>query len=886
MHRRLLSITALAFVAATSDSASAYAVSTPDALPFTQLPRTVKPLHYDIAITPDAAASTFAAQASIDIDVLEPTTSITLNAADLAFQRVQLRSKTGATKAWKTFTASIHADNDAQTARFDFGRKLAKGHYTLAIDYSGLVNTQAAGLFALDYDTPAGRKRALYTQFENSDARRMIPSWDEPAYKATYTLHVIAPTGQMAISNMPVARQKNLADGRSEIDFAPSPNMSSYLLFFALGDFDRVTATFGKTELGVVTRKGVSNQAAFVLDAARDILKEYNDYFGVPYPLPKLDNVAAPGNSQFFGAMENWGAIFTFEHSMLLDPAFSTVNDKQDVFETVAHEMAHQWFGDLVTMRWWDDLWLNEGFATWMESRMTARLHPEWDTRPAAVSSAQHAMEEDALSTTHAIVQHIDTVEQASQAFDAITYSKGEAVIHMLEGYVGEDAWRAGVRAYMQAHAYGNTTSDDLWREIDRAAGQPVSEIAHDFTLQPGVPLIRVDDVQCIDGQSLVTLTQSEFSVGQPDKKPLQWHVPVIAQVLGSPQMTRAVVADGKATLHLPGCGPVLVNAGQSGYFHTQYADAQLHALMAAFPGLSPVDQLGILGDSWAFGLAGTRPIGNFLDLAKATPVDADPKVWAKIIGAFSRIHHGFHQKPEEQKAFDAFAVAQLAPVFAKVGWNPKAEEQDAIANLRSELIEALASFGDAGVITEAHRLFAVQASDPASVPVALRRAVIDVIGTNADANAWDALHESARKEQSPLVKEQMYDLLASAMEDAQAKRALELALTDEPGATTSAEMISRVALSHPDMAFDFAIAHLGQVSRLVDSSSRSRYLPSLASHSSDPAIIGKLNAYADANLAPSARHDVEIAIAMVKLRIQERSSSQAAIHDWLHSVQ
>jgi aminopeptidase N len=521
-----------------------------------------------------------------------------------------------------------------------------------------------------------------------------------------------------------------------------------------------------------------------------------------------------------------------------------------------------------------------------MESRMTARLHPEWDTRPAAVSSAQHAMEEDALSTTHPIVQHIHTVEQASQAFDAITYSKGEAVISMLESYVGEDAWRTGVRAYMKAHAYGNTTSDDLWREIDRAAGQPVSTIAHDFTLQPGVPLIRVDDVQCVDGHSVVTLTQSEFSVDQPNKKALQWHVPVIAQVAGSSQMMRTVVADGKATLQLPGCGPVLVNAGQSGYFHTQYADSQLHALMAAFPSLSPADQLGILGDSWAFGLAGARPIGDFLDLTKATPVDADPQVWGKIIAAFSRIHHGFNQKPEEQKAFDAFAVARLTPVFAKVGWMPKADDMDAIDNLRSQLIEALASFGDADVIAEARRLYAIQAGDPASVPVALRRVAIDVIGSNADATAWDALHELARKEQSPLLKEQMYDLLASAKDDAQAKRALELALTDEPGATTSAAMISRVAASHPDMAFDFAIAHLGQVSRLVDSSSRSRYLPSLASGSSDPAIIGKLNAYADANLAPTARHDVEIAIAMVKLRIQERGSSQVGINNWLHSVQ
>ncbi len=884
MHRRLLAAAALAFItSASSPLYAAYTPDTSDSLTFTQLPRTVKPLSYDIAITPDADKSTFAAKVNIDIEIVEPTSTITLNAADLHFQRVQLRGKSAAGKA---DTATVTTDNDAQTANFDFGHKLAKGRYTLAIDYSGVINTQAAGFFSLDYDTAAGRKRALFTQFENSDARRMIPSWDEPGYKATFTLHVIAPADQMAIANMPVAKQTKLAGGRKQFDFAPSPKMSSYLLFFALGDFERVTAAAGKTEVGVVTRKGASGQATFVLDSSRNILKEYNDYFGVPYPLPKLDNVAAPGNSQFFGAMENWGAIFTFEHSMLLDPEFSTARDKEGVFETVAHEMAHQWFGDLVTMRWWDDLWLNEGFATWMESRMTARLHPEWDTRPAWVSSAQRAMDEDSLSTTHPIVQHIATVEQASQAFDGITYAKGEAVIRMLENYVGEETWKKGVRAYMQAHAYGNTTSDDLWREIDRAAGESVSTIAHDYTLQPGVPLIKVGDVQCIDGQSQVTLTQSEFNVDQPNKKPLQWHVPVIAQVIGQTQTTRAVVADGKATLHVPGCGTVLVNAGQSGYFHTQYADAQLRALIAAFPTLPPADQLGLLGDSWAMGSSGAQPLGNFLDLAKAAPIDADPQVWSKIIGSFNGIHHSFQQKPDEQKVFDAFAIARLKPLFVKIGWKAGATELDVIGNLRAHLIETLADFGDVDVIAEAHRLYAQQATDPASVPVALRRVVIEVIGTHADAKDWDALHAKAMKEQSPLVKQQLYDLLASAKDEVLAKRALELALSDEPGATTGAAMVSRVAALHPDMAFDFAIAHLDQVERLVDNSSRSRYLPSLASGSADPAIIAKLNAYADAHLASSARHDVEIAIATVKLRIQERGGRQQEINSWLRSVQ
>jgi aminopeptidase N len=518
MHRTLISAAVLALAGLSAQPAVAAPAAAPIARATTQLPRSVRPTHYDVALTPDAARSTFAGKVTITLEVLNPTASITLNATDLAFSRVTLAPATGGAP----ITATASVDAAGQTATFTFAHPVAKGHYRLALDYQGLIGQQAVGLFSLDYDTAAGKKRALYTQFENSDARRMIPSWDEPAYKASFTLEATVPAGQMAVSNMPIATTTVLPDGRSLVKFAATPKMSTYLLFFGLGEFERATAMAGGTEVGVVTTKGGAKQAAFALDASKAILGEYNDYFGVAYPLPKLDNIAAPGRSQFFGAMENWGAIFTFEYAMLLDPAISTQLDKQGVFATAAHEMAHQWFGDLVTMQWWDDLWLNEGFASWMESRMTARLHPEWNTALSAVNVREHAMARDSVATTHPVVQHVDTVEQASQAFDEITYSKGESVIRMLENYVGPEAWRNGVRAYMRAHAYKNTVSDDLWREIEKAAGKPVTGIAHDFTLQPGVPLIRVDGAACKGSNTSIELTQAEFSRDRPDKKALR----------------------------------------------------------------------------------------------------------------------------------------------------------------------------------------------------------------------------------------------------------------------------------------------------------------------------------------------------------------------------
>jgi aminopeptidase N len=880
MHRNLITAAVAAALALLSaPGAIAAPASAPAAhATTTQLPRGVAPTHYDVSITPDAKAGTFAAKVAIGVDVQAPTSSITLNAVDLKFASATLTPAAGG----KPQSARITVDAAAQTATFTFPQQIAQGAYQLSLDYTGMIGTQAVGLFSLDYDSPAGKERALYTQFENSDARRVIPSWDEPAYKATFTLDAVIPTGQMAVSNMPVTKEEDIGGGKTRVRFAPTPKMSTYLLFFGLGDFERARMTADGTELGVVTRKGGAAQAEFALASSKAVLREYNDYFGVRYPLPKLDNVAGPGRSQFFGAMENWGAIFTFEYAMLVDPAFSTQADRQGVFATAAHEMAHQWFGDLVTMSWWDDLWLNEGFASWMESRTTARLHPEWNTGLQAVNGRDRAMLRDSLATTHPIVQHVETVEQASQAFDDITYQKGEAVIRMLEAYVGETGWRNGVRAYIKAHAYGNTVSDDLWKSVEKASRKPVAALAHDFTLQPGVPLIRVTEISCKNGSTSIRLAQDEFSRDQPDKKPLSWHVPVIAQVLGASKDARTIVAGGKGTMTLPGCGPVVVNAGQSGYYRTLYAPKDFASLASSFDKLAPIDQLGMLSDSWALGLAGMQNAASFLELAAATPLSGDPQVWGRIAQVFGGIHTLYEGDPARQKRFDGYAASRLAPVMAQVGWVPRAGETATSANLRERLIATLGDLGDAATIGEARRRYAAMGSDPEAVPVPLRKVILTVVAQHADAATWDKLRGAAVAEKTPLVKDHLYEMLASTKDMSLAGRALDLALTDEPGTTNSAAMVARVAEHHPDLAFDYAIKHIDKINERVDTTSRSRYFPRLATSSGDPAMIGKLNAYAGANLAPTSRRDVDTAIAAIRDRIKVRTERLPELDAWL----
>lgn len=844
----------------------------------TQLPRDVRPTHYEIAVKPHAESLSFDGKVTITLDVLKATDRIVLNAAGLSFLSAHLRS----TRNKRAYAdPKIAVDESTQTAIFKFPSELEAGSYLLTMIYTGVIGTQANGLFAIDYVTKTGEKRALYTQFENSDARKFIPSWDEPNYKATFDLTATVSSAHMAVSNMPIKQAKDLGKGMSRVTFATSPKMSTYLLFFGVGDFERATAKSDGIEFGVITQKGLVSQAQFALESSQAIIHEFNDYFGVPYPLPKLDNIASPGRSQFFGAMENWGAIFTFEHILLVDPAFSTDSDKQRIFSTAAHEIAHQWFGDLVTMQWWDDLWLNEGFASWMASRTTQKLHPEWKVELGAVGSREYAMSSDAIASTHPIVQKIENVEQASQAFDSITYSKGSAVINMLENYVGADAWRDGVRRYMKAHAYSNTRSDDFWQAVEAAAGKPITAIAHDFTLQPGVPMISLDEVICENGQTTIKLSQGEFTKDRPDKKSLRWRVPVIAQSLGG-EPTRALIVGGAGTMQLPGCGAVLLNSGQSGYYRSHYSPTVFAALRDGFAKLPPIDQLGLMGNTSALGMTGLQPASDILDLMKAVPLDADAKVWDRVADSLQEFDSYYQgDKPRQQK-FRAFAIKTLHPVMQKYGWEAKAGESEPDAILRTNLIGSLADLGDGEVIAEARRRYAARATDPEAMPRPLYKTILGIVASHADAATWEQMHADSKVEKNTMMKDRLYQLLASSEDKALAQRALDMSLTDEPGATNSAAMISSVAGRHPDMAFDFALAHRDKVETVLDTTSSSRYYPRLAGQSMDPAMIGKLKNYADKYVAAGSRRATETAIEGIEYRIGIREKRLSEIDAWL----
>lgn len=846
----------------------------------TDLPRVAHPSHYTIAITPDAKALTFTGTSSVDLEVTEAAPALTLHALDLKIATATLTPEGGT-----AMPVTITMDEKSQTATFTAAAPLKPGKYRLDTTYSGIINTQANGLFALDYpDKVTGKDvRGLFTQFEAPDARRFAPMFDEPIYKATFDLSAVVPATQMAISNMPIAKEEPLAGGLKRVTFGTSPKMSSYLLFFGLGDWERMSKeAMPGVQAGIVAPKGSGEQARFALDELAPLIPFYSEYFGQPYPLPKIDNVAAPGQSQFFSAMENWGAILTFERILLNDPAITSAAARQNIVTTQAHEVAHQWFGNLVTMAWWEDLWLNEGFASWMETKATAHFHPDWFPLLERVNGRDAAMGLDGFKTTHPIVQEIKTVDETNQAFDAITYQKGEAVISMLESFAGETVWRDGLRAYMRDHKFGNTRSKDLWQAVEKAGAPGLTAIATDFTTKPGIPLVRVSGMTCKKGVATLNLEQSEFSVDRKDEvaaKPQQWKVPLIVSA-GSGEPVRTILDGGKATVTVNGCGPIVINAGQLGYYRSLYSPKMLASLKAAMPRLQPVDQMGLIADNLALSASGYQPYAPAFDLLAAIPGNANPVVLGNAFGDFVGAWRVLDKDPAAQKKLYAKVAATYKPRLMALGFEPKAGESLPDADLRATLISGFGTMGDADVVAEARRRFATLAANPKALDGPLKTTWLNIVARNATKADWDAIKTMAAASNSAVERQFLYTLLGRPADASLAKAARELALTDAPGKTTSAAMIVASAGLHSDEAYDFALANRAKIESLVDAQSRVTFIASLGGQSNDPAMIDKLKAF-KATVPAEAARPVDRVIGALVEKARTRPLFVKGLIDW-----
>jgi aminopeptidase N len=752
---------------ALAGSASAEAPFSFDTAPG-KLPKTVVPQAYRIDITPDLAKLTLTGRVSIDLTFTRPGDRAVLNEAGLTIGKAALEDGS---------LATITVDEKTQTATLVFPKTVAAGKHTLTLDYSGPIPATPNGIYHDDYKTESGQpKRMLVTQFEVADARRMFPGWDEPAFKATFQLSVNLPKDLTVVSNMPEAATKDAAGGLKRTEFATTPRMSSYLLALVAGDIAAVHGQAAGTQMSAYAPTGRQDQAAYALKAEENNLPFYNSYFGVKFPLPKLDLLAIPGNYEA-GAMENWGAITFIDDAMLFDPKTSSPHTKEQIYYVVSHEMAHQWSGDLVTMAWWSDIWLNEGFATWMGYKATDHFNPSFDVWPRQHADHEQAMGQDALPTTHPIQQVVHDEAEASSAFDSISYQKGAAIIRMIEDWVTPDVFRDGMRRYMKAHAYSNATSADLWAALGQAAHRDVASVAATFTEQPGIPLLHV--ARSCAGSPHLTLTQDRFAIHDPHPKPLTWNIPV---TLGAPGVApqRVLLGTTPVDVKLANCeAPIKANFGENGYYRTQYDTASLQALTRILPSLAAVDRANLLGDQFALFIANRAPLSAYLDLLPALKGEQDIAVWTDTLSHLERLDKALDGSPV-QASFRAYAISLVAPEFARLGWDAKPGESFLDGILRPELIKALGQFGDAKVVAEANSRFKAFQNSPAALPPELREPVLDIVGHHADQAIWDILKQRATKATSTEEKLRYFSAMAAASDPALIRENAAFSLTGE----------------------------------------------------------------------------------------------------------
>ena len=582
-----------------------------------RLPKNVVPVSYALEIAPDFDTLTVRGKESVELQFRASTDTLVFNSLNEKLSEVRLDGKP---------VKTVTSDDEEQLTTVRLTQPAAIGKHTLSFSYIGKIETHAQGLFIQHYEEPGGAKGVLLsTQMEATDARRMFPCWDEPAFRATFRLTVTVPSKWAAVSNMPVAHRKSLG-ALTTTTFQSSPKMSSYLVELTAGDLAQIKSTSAGKQFGVWGVRGQEVNGRIALANAQTILADYEDYFGYPFPLPKLDSIAIPGG--FNGAMENWGAITYTDHALLVTPA-STLEDQQEVFGVQAHEMAHQWFGDLVTMGWWDDLWLNESFASWMAAKETEKRHPEWHSKELQDGSKERAMLADARPSSQAIQKHVTKEIEATNAFDQeITYNKGQAILRMLESYLGDESFRSGVRSYIRARAFSNATTADLWNGLGGVGGKNVAQIAAKWIAQPGFPLVTANASCDSAGQRTVTLTQSRFLLQGTDANHERWSVPLQVRV-GSSGSPKGILFSEEGQKVPAGALSTIEYDERGASGHDAFADYARTIIKPAFDPLGWDERPGETADLKKLRRALIRDLGMW----------GDAEVIAEARNALQRIH-------------------------------------------------------------------------------------------------------------------------------------------------------------------------------------------------------------------------------------------------------
>ena len=663
----------------------------------------ITPINYELTFEPDLKKFTFSGTETITIECKKATKTILMDCAEIKIKSASI------TNNGKTIKASAKTDESKEQLQIKLEKSI-KGKAFVHIEFDGTLNDRLLGFYRSQYKQGSKTKYLATTQFEAADARRAFPCWDRPESKATFDISIVAENGLSAISNMPV-KSKTRKRNKTTYQFEKTPVVSTYLIYLGVGEFEYLEGRAGKIKIRVVTTKGNKAKGKFSLDLGKKLLTAYEKYFGIKYPLPKLDLIAVPDFAA--GAMENWGAITFRETILLYDPKTSSTRTKQFIAEVISHEIAHQWFGNLVTMKWWNDLWLNESFATFMATKFVDKFYPEWDLWNQFVEDAMNiAMDLDALKTTHPIDVKVNSPSEIREIFDAISYDKGGCILRMLEHYVGEPNFRKGLKQYLTKFKYKNAQGQDLWDEIGRASKMPVRSMVNSWLKQPGFPLVEINQ----EGNSIY-MKQKRYLM-EEDKKSARglWMIPFSMGL--SDEIATKMFSKKSMMLKIPkGSLGFVANYGRKGFYRVKYGEEILLDLkmLVDQKKMPAIDRWAIQNDLYSLCVSGQEQVRNYLDFSDAY---YDEDSFLVSINVAHNLSSLFFRAYHEKFSWEIrdHSINYLRKMLSELGWDARKTDKHTDALLRSFVISALGKMDDEEVQEEAQKRYKKFLKQPNSI--------------------------------------------------------------------------------------------------------------------------------------------------------------------------
>ncbi len=744
-----------------------------------RLPRHVIPTHYDLRIEPDLHAHSFTGHEMVTLTVVEPTTEVLLNATELDVSAATLSGDGQSPRV-----GTVRMDPEQQRCHITFPSAIPPGVWKLGLTFRGTLNDKLRGFYRSTYKDERGVAHTLAaTQFEATDARRAFPCWDEPQFKAVFAVTLAIDPALTAISNTRIVDDR-LEGGKRIVRFAESMKMSTYLVAFIVGELVSTAPIMARhTPVRLWSIPGKQHLTPFGHEIAVYSLNFLADYYAIPYPGDKLDLIAIPDFAS--GAMENLGAITFRETALLLDQRTATHAEQGRIADVVAHENAHMWFGDLVTMAWWNGLWLNEAFATFMEMLVVDAWKPEWERWTAFGMARAAALSVDGLLSTRPIEFPVRAPKEAEAMFDVLTYEKGASVLRMLEQHIGPTVFRDGVRHYLTAHAYGNAETTDLWVSLGHASKQDVPALMNEWIFSPGYPLISL----AVETPSTLTLTQRRFTYANDSSATAsgaaapQWHVPVQVRITTKrgTETRRVLLSERENRLSLPeDWTSVLANEGGHGFYRVRYSSELLSGLQQdGLNNLAPVERFNLLNDTWAATLAGMVSSADYLALTEHFRHEQDPHVWAVMLGSFSTINQLLDEG--DRPLLAALVRDRVSPMFQQLGWTPRHDERDLVKELRGDIIRALGTLGrDETIQAQAREAYTTLQQQSRSIDPNVIPALVSILAFTGDAARYEEFSGRFRQATTPQEERRYLFSLAAFRAPELLERTLAKTLTDE----------------------------------------------------------------------------------------------------------